>query len=111
MSEPQSTAATAHRGSARQTHILLDRPDDVSFGFVQQRMGGAFGAPVASHVAMVVRVFLAIRYMPRPQVAESIPERLPDDIVWIAEEGPGGGKGLGHVEAVTCRPGSWRRAT
>jgi len=95
MSEPQSTAADAKKVSGRPTHLLLDRPYDVSFDFERQRMGGAFGASVASHVAMVVLVFLAIRYMPKPQVAEFIPERLPDDIVWIAEEGPGGGGGGG----------------
>ena len=103
MSEPQSTAANARRGSARPTHILLDRPHEVSFDFEQQRMGGAFGASVASHVAMIVLVFLAVRYMPRPQVAEFIPERLPDDIVWIAEEGPGGGGGGGDGKSVVPR--------
>lgn len=95
MSEPESTAANTKKGSARPTHLLLDRPYDVSFDFERQRMGGAFGASVASHVAMVVLVLLAIRFMPEPQVAEFIPERLPDDIVWIAEEGPGGGGGGG----------------
>lgn len=95
MSESQSPAATTPRGAARPTHILLDRPHDVAFDFEQSRMGGAFGASVASHVAMIVLVFLAVRYMPRPQVAEFIPERLPEDIVWIAEEGPGGGGGGG----------------
>lgn len=58
-------------------------------------MGGAFGASVASHVAMLVLVVLALRYMPRPQLTEILPERLPNDIVWIAEEGPGGGGGGG----------------
>ncbi len=95
MPESQSTAATANRGPARPTHLLLDRPQDVAFDFEQQRFGGAFGASVVSHVAMVVLVLLAVRFMPRPQVAEFVPERMPDDIVWIAEEGPGGGGGGG----------------
>lgn len=94
MPDPQSTAVTARRGS-RSTHVLLDRPDDVPFGFEEQRLGGAAGVSVAVHVLGAVLVFLLVRFWPAPQVAEFIPERLPDDIVWIAEEGPGGGGGGG----------------
>lgn len=95
MPESQSPAVTAPRGPARSTHVLLDRPVDVSFEFEQQRLGGAFGASVASHVAFVLVAFLIVRFMPRAQLAEFIPERMPEDIVWIAEEGPGGGGGGG----------------
>lgn len=94
MPDPQSTAVTARRGS-RSTHVLLDRPDDVPFGFEEQRLGGAAGVSVAVHVLGAVLMFLLVRFWPAPQVAEFIPERLPDDIVWIAEEGPGGGGGGG----------------
>jgi len=94
MPDPQSTAVTARRGS-RSTHVLLDRPDDVPFGFEEQRLGGAAGVSVAVHVLGAVLAFLLVRFWPAPQVAEFIPERLPDDIVWIAEEGPGGGGGGG----------------
>jgi len=95
MSESESTAATAPGGSARPTHLLLDRPQDVAFEFEHQRFGGAFGASVASHIAMAIIVVLALRFMPRPQFTEILPERLPSDIIWIAEEGPGGGGGGG----------------
>lgn len=94
MPDPQSTAVTARRGS-RSTHVLLDRPDDVPFGFEEQRLGGAAGVSVAVHVLGAALAFLLVRFWPAPQVAEFIPERLPDDIVWIAEEGPGGGGGGG----------------
>ncbi len=94
MPDPQSTAVTARRGS-RSTHVLLDRPDDVPFGFEEQRLGGAAGVSVAVHVLGAVLAFLLVRFWPAPQVADFIPERLPDDIVWIAEEGPGGGGGGG----------------
>ncbi|MEP7116997.1 MAG: hypothetical protein ABI880_05420, partial [Acidobacteriota bacterium] len=50
---------------------------------------------MATHVAAVVLFFLAVRFMPAPQIAEFVPDRLPDDIVWLAEEGPGGGGGGG----------------
>ena len=94
MPDPQSTAVTARRGS-RSTHVLLDRPDDVPFGFEEQRLGGAAGVSVAVHILGAVLAFVLVRFWPAPQVAEFIPERLPDDIVWIAEEGPGGGGGGG----------------
>ncbi len=95
MSDPQSTAATARRLPIRSTHVLLDRPDEVSFDFEHRRLGGAVGVSVATHVAGVLLVLLAIQLMPERQVATFIPERLPEDIVWIAEEGPGGGGGGG----------------
>lgn len=95
MSDPQSTAAPARRVATHSTHVLLDRPAEVSFGFEERRLGGAFGASVASHAVGVLLVLLALRLMPERQVAEFLPERLPEDIVWIAEEGPGGGGGGG----------------
>lgn len=58
-------------------------------------MGGAVGASVASHVAGVLLVLLVLRMIPEKQYAAFVPERLPEDIVWIAEEGPGGGGGGG----------------
>jgi protein TonB len=70
----------------------------VSFDFEQRHLGGAFGASVVSHVAMVIVAILVIRFAPRPQVAEFVPEKLPSDIVWLAEEGPGGGGGGGGDE-------------
>ena len=48
-----------------------------------------------SHVAMVIIAILVVRYMPRPQIAEIVPDQMPEEIVWLAEEGPGGGGGGG----------------
>ena len=48
-----------------------------------------------SHVAMVIIAILVVRYMPRPQFAEIVPDQMPEEIVWLAEEGPGGGGGGG----------------
>lgn len=58
-------------------------------------MGGAVGASVASHIGAVLLAVLILRMWPEPQYAAFVPERLPEDIVWIAEEGPGGGGGGG----------------
>lgn len=95
MSESPSTAVAESRGAARPAHLLFDRSGDVAFDFEQRRLGGAFGASVATHIAMVVIAVLVLRFMPRMQVTEILPERLPNDIIWIAEEGPGGGGGGG----------------
>lgn len=95
MPDAQSTAASARQGTRHSTHLLLDRPGDVAFGFEEQRLGGAAGVSVAVHVAGILLAFLVIRYWPAPQYAEFVPEQLPEDIVWIAEEGPGGGGGGG----------------
>ncbi len=92
---PESQRTPTRRSSRGQTHVLLDRPDDLSFDFEDQHFGGLFGASVASHVAMVVIAILFLRYMPRPQLAEIVPDDMPDEIVWLAEEGPGGGGGGG----------------
>lgn len=95
MSDSNRTAPTARRGSAHSTHVLLDRPDDVLFGFEEQRLGGAAGVSVALHIAGAVLAFLILRFWPAPQYAEFVPERLPDDLIWLVEEGPGGGGGGG----------------
>lgn len=95
MSDPKITVALVRRTPTRSTHVLLDRPAEASFDFEQRRLGGAVGVSVATHVVAVLVVLLVIRLMPARQVAEFIPDRLPDDIVWLAEEGPGGGGGGG----------------
>jgi protein TonB len=95
MPDPQRTAAPARRQSRGQSHLLLDRPADPSFDFEDRHLGGLVGASVLSHLAMVVVAVLVLRFMPRPQFTEIVPEQLPEEIVWLAEEGPGGGGGGG----------------
>ena len=95
MSDPQSTAVPARRAPTGPTHVRLDRPAEESLDFEQRRLGGAVGVSVATHVAMVVLAVLVMRFLPRAQLAEILPDRLPEDIVWLVEEGPGGGGGGG----------------
>ena len=95
MSDAQSPVAPARRFANVQTHVLLDRPPEVAFELEERHLGGAFGAAVVSHIAMVIIAVLVVRFMPRPQLAEFVPDQLPDEIVWLAEEGPGGGGGGG----------------
>jgi protein TonB len=65
------------------------------FEFQQQRVGGAIGASVLTHVAFVFLIVL-LGYLAPEAVPQSVlPDRLPNEIVWLAEEGPGGGGGGG----------------
>ena len=72
-------------------------PVEVHFSFEDQpkRMGGAIGASVASHVAFLVLFIILARLLPEPVRQAIMPERLSDQIVWLAEPGPGGGGGGG----------------
>jgi TonB family protein len=60
----------------------------------QQRLGGAFGASILSHIIVVALVIAIARALP-----ESATSALPDlknyNIVWLPAPGPGGGGGGG----------------
>lgn len=73
-------------------------PREVHFQFEQQqkRIGGALGVSVASHAAFLVAILLFIRFAPERVTSAILPDRLPDDIVWLSQPGPGGGGGGGN---------------
>src|SRR3990172_10099301 len=78
-----------------------ERPAELAFGFERQRqhMGGALGAALLAHVAFAALLIAGIRYTPTPTSAV-IEEAVPtDQIIWIAEPGPGGGGGGGGNES------------
>ena len=58
-------------------------------------MGGALGASVLSHAAFLLLFVLIAHFAPEPVRQAILPDRLPDEIVWLAEPGPGGGGGGG----------------
>jgi protein TonB len=58
-------------------------------------MGGAIGASILSHAALLLVFILIATLMPEPVRQAILPDRLPDQIVWLAEPGPGGGGGGG----------------
>ena len=97
---PTSQQPTVKRAVASD-HLLLGldgRPPEVHFLFEQQekRLGGALGASVLSHVAFVLVALLIVNLVP-DRVGEAIlPDRTNEDIVWLAEPGPGGGGGGGN---------------
>ena len=80
------------------THVRPDRPLDVHFSFEQSQSRVGVAASIASHVAMGVIAFLVMRYAPEAQSLAPEPERLPTELVWLAEPGPGGGGGGGGNE-------------
>ena len=97
----QTAVATTSGEDAQSSHVTvhLTSAPDVPFMFerTQGRMGGAFGASVASHFVGVALFFLIAAAM--PQVA-SPPQQTPVDrdpyqMVWLPKEGPGGGGGGG----------------
>jgi protein TonB len=111
MSQTQSSAmmpSTSPQAPVEQTQTLghlTVRPEglgpaEVHFSFEQQekRMGGAIGVSILSHVALLL-VFLLIASLVPERVREAIlPDRLPNEIVWLAQPGPGGGGGGGGNE-------------
>jgi protein TonB len=90
----------AKAGSAP-LHVVTDRPPDVHFLFEQRdtRVGGALGASIVAHAVFVLFALLLMQYAPRMVYEHAPPERLPEDIVWLVEPGPGGGGGGGGNES------------
>src|ERR1051325_2925924 len=75
-----------------------DGPVDVPFLFEQQekkRVGGALGASVAAHLAVLGLLILLAKLLPQQVYQAVLPDRLSDQIVWLSEPGPGGGGGGG----------------
>ncbi len=108
MSQTQSSAmmpSTSPPASVERTaglgHLTV-RPEglgpaEVHFSFEQQekRMGGAIGMSVVTHGALLLLFVLIASLMPEPVRHAMMPDRLPDEIVWLAVPGPGGGGGGG----------------
>lgn len=74
-------------------------PRELRFSFESQksRVGGAVGASLLAHVALVALFFLAVKYGAQPVTSSGLirPEPINQQIVWLAEPGPGGGGGGG----------------
>jgi periplasmic protein TonB len=72
-------------------------PAEVHFSFEQheKRMGGAIGVSILTHAAGVLLFLIVASLMPERVTQALLPDRLPNEIVWLAEPGPGGGGGGG----------------
>jgi TonB family protein len=81
---------------------LTVRPEDVGpvevpFLFAQQekRMGRALGASLLTHGAFLALAIGVMSIAPEPVRHALLVDRLPNEIVWLTEPGPGGGGGGG----------------
>ncbi len=96
-----NTVPTNARAESPQLGHLTVRPEgqpaEIHFLFEQQekRLGGALGASVLSHVAFVLLALVIVKMVPEAVPQAWLPDRLPTDIIWLAEPGPGGGGGGG----------------
>lgn len=89
-------------GAAPSEHISVRPPGtgpvEVRFQFEQQqqRLGGALGASIVSHVAFALLFLLFLRLAPEGVTEAILPDNLPSEIVWLVDPGPGGGGGGGN---------------
>lgn len=92
----QSTTERAPAQGHLYIHVATG-PAEVHFQFEQQekRLGGALGASVLSHAALVVVILLIMRLAPVTGEHAMLLDRTPHEIVWLAEPGLGGGGGGG----------------
>ena len=100
MAETTSTGRLRVNSSAGHlsVHVEGAHPAEVPFLLEQQqrRLGPAFVASFAYHVAMLFVMLLAIRYGARQTSAAAVlPQQPNSNIIWLTEPGPGGGGGGG----------------
>jgi len=100
MAETTQAGAVSANPSAGHlsVHVEGAHPVDVPFQFEQQqkRMGPAFMASFAYHLAMVGLTLLALRFgSSGTSPAAYLPDQPNSQIVWLSQPGPGGGGGGG----------------
>jgi len=92
------TTATAAEAVGADMHLRPEHPRDIPFLLERsgQRMGGAIGVSVLTHVALLALFVALITLFPAPTTSSSIVQEIKDyGIVWLPQEGPGGGGGGG----------------
>lgn len=67
----------------------------VLFEQQRKRLGPAFIASFASHVAIFLLAMLAVRFGPAASAAAVLPFQPNSNIIWLSQPGPGGGGGGG----------------
>lgn len=86
-------SATTYQGTSPNARFLAG---DVSGGHGGAvRVGNALSVSAVSHVVGFFLFLFILSRLPDPTPAPDQPERLPSDIVWLSEPGPGGGGGGG----------------
>src|SRR5262245_23852452 len=88
---PSPTPAAPTEKSPSLCHLTVHPeglgPGEVHFSFEHQekRMGNSLVISVVSHAAFVAMIFLIASLLPDRVVTAMLPDRLPDQIVWLAE--------------------------
>src|SRR6266511_35033 len=100
MTEPNQTVEVRANNAAGHlsVHFENQHPVDIPFLFEQpqKHVAPAAAASFASHVAIVLIVFLFVHYSPTHVVtAPILPDETNANIIWLAQPGPGGGGGGG----------------
>lgn len=99
MSNPAPSPASSHNVGGH-TSIRPDGmgPRDSLFTFQtqQKRFGGAVGISVAAHVAVLLLLILAARFLPQEMVEAILPDQISNRVVFLPDPGPGGGGGGGN---------------
>jgi periplasmic protein TonB len=67
----------------------------LTFSFEQRKTGIGVGSAIGAHILFAIIAILIYTYSPTPGVTAPIANRLPSEIVWLNQPGPGGGGGGG----------------
>jgi TonB family protein len=73
----------------REVRFMFDQPDG-------QRIGRSLGAGLLTELVVIGIVLLVMSLLPKKVYQAILPDRLAEDIVWLAQPGPGGGGGGGN---------------
>jgi periplasmic protein TonB len=108
---PTDQKRTSPEQPSTSEHLTL-RPDDgrapelrfMFEGTPRKRIGGALGASLLGHGALVVLWLLFVWLVPDPIREAILPDAVPRQLVWLAEPGPGGGGGGGNERPEPPKP-------
>jgi TonB family protein len=99
MAQPEVSQVNEASGRAEgAAHVWAPHQgQDVPFLFEQrqQRLGGAFGASVVSHIVVFFLLLVVASALPEQQTTPFLPDLNNYNIVWLPAPGPGGGGGGG----------------
>jgi TonB family protein len=110
---PETTDAAQVRANSSAGHLSVhfegQHPVEVPFLFEQpqNRIAPAFIGSLIAHGAMLIVALLMVRYGSLVQSTQAfVPEPPNNQIIWLAQEGPGGGGGAGTGTGTGIGPGS-----
>jgi len=89
------TSALPQPDSRENTIRADDAPHNPAATFLsaqpQKRYTGAMGVSIGLHALAILLIFLIVTYAPIAMPEQTTAEKLPSDIIWLDQRGPGGG--------------------